>query len=354
MAAYELQLINARNDIGIKNIAGVCKNTTEFADYVNRATRRLMKRGGWFGTEVLMRLCTTGCDVVFPRHVGTVLGVRLCQNDAMPIRNHWYSILGGGCQTSWNNLYGNGYTGAGTGWGFQGGIGGVQPTGVDTNTVPIFNQVSGNTGKIIRYHVVKANDYGKTITIYGKQYGGQPLQTLTDGAWVNGVTVTAANPIGQTTALVTKIDSVVREATEGMAYLYEYDPSTTKLRMLASYEPNETNPSYRHMRMPAINCAPYYTDANDAKYWQFEALVKLQYIPVANDNDFLLIDNLDALALAIQAIKAEEANDDDLAEKKWFKAIQDLNFELRDKSPSDQFVVRARVMGSNRIVTNPI
>jgi hypothetical protein len=180
------------------------------------------------------------------------------------------------------------------------------------------------------------------------------LQTLTDGAWVNGVTVTAANPIGQTTALVTKIDSVVREATEGMAYLYEYDPSTTKLRMLASYEPNETNPSYRHMRMPAINCAPYYTDANDAKYWQFEALVKLQYIPVANDNDFLLIDSLDALALAIQAIKAEEANDDDLAEKKWFKAIQDLNFELRDKSPSDQFVVRSRVLGSNRIVTNPI
>jgi hypothetical protein len=106
--------------------------------------------------------------------------------------------------------------------------------------------------------------------------------------------------------------------------------------------------------MPVVNSEPYYTNENDSKYMQFEALVKLQYIPVAMDNDFLVIDNLDALALAIQAIKAEETNDDDLAEKKWFKAIQDLNFELRDKSPSDQFVVRSRVMGSNRIVSNPI
>jgi hypothetical protein len=351
--AYTLQLINARNDIGIRNIAGVCNNGEQFADYVNRATRRLMKRGAWFGTECLMRLCTTGCDVVFPRHVGTVLGLRMCKAGQVEIRNNWWAILSPGCGGWVNSLY----PGYGSGWGYGGiyggGFYGGVPNSTDTNTVPIFNQVSGNTGKLIRYHVVKQQDYGKTITIYGKQYGGQPLQTEVDGAWVNGVTITAANPVAQTTILVTKIDSVVREATQGMAYLYEYDPATTKLRMLAVYEPSETNPSYRHMLIPAMKYgAGCFTDENDQTTYQFEALVKLQYIPVVSDNDFLLLDNLDALALAIQALKAEEANDDSLAEIKWTKAIEDLNFELRDKTPDNQFSVKVRVMGSDRIVSN--
>jgi len=348
--AYTLQLINARNDIGIRNIAGVCNNGVQFADYVNRATRRLMKRGAWFSAEVLMRLCTTSCDVVFPRHVGTVLGLRLCKSGQLEIRNNWWAIMKPGC-AGWVN---GGFAGYGNGWGYNGIYGGgYTPDSIDTNTVPIFNQVSGNTGKLIRYHVVKQQDYGKTITIYGKQYGGQPLQTEVSGAWVNGVTITAANPVAQTTVLVTKIDAVVRDATEGMAYLYEYDPATTKLRMLAIYEPSETNPSYRHMRIPALQCSSSCSvDENDQRTYQFEALVKLAYIPVVNDNDFLLLDNLDALALAIQALKAEEANDDQLAEIKWTKAIQDLNFELRDKSPDNQLSVKVRVMGSDRIVTN--
>lgn len=344
--AYTLQLINARNDIGIQNIAGVCNNGTAFADYVNRATRRLMKRGAWFGAECLMRLCTTSCDVVFPRHVGTVLGLRLCRSGQVQIRNSWWEIVQPGCG-GWQS-YGNGW---GYGGVYGGGYWGGSSYAIDTNTVPIFNQVSGNTGKLIRYHVIKAQDYGKTITIYGKQYGGQPLQTEVSGAWVNGVTITAATPIAQTTVLVTKIDSVVREATEGPAWLYEYDPATTKLRMLAAYETSETNPSYRHMKIPALSCAGCQVDENGQTIYQFEALVKLQYIPVVNDDDFLLLDNLDALALGIQALKAEEANDDNLAEIKWTKAIQDLNFELRDKSPSDQLSVRVNV---GRCLTSPI
>ena len=351
MSAFTHRLIDARNDIGIRNIAGVCNNSAQFADYVNRATRRLMKRGGWFGLEVLVRLCTNGCDVVFPRHVGTVLGLRLCQSNYMEIRNHWWAILSPGNMGAWNN---GAFGGAGGGGYGAGSYAGYTPASIDSNTVPVFNQVSGNTGKLIRYHVVKATDYGKTITLYGKKYGGQPLQQLVAGAWENGLTIAAANPIAQTTVLVTKIESVVREPTEGMAYLYEYDTTTMKLRMLAAYEPSETNPSYRHMAIPALQCAPFSCDENDVKTWQMEALVKLQYIPVTSDNDFLLIDNFDALALAIQAIKAEEANDDALAEGKWRKAIQDLNYELRDKSPADQTSVRVNVMGSNRILTNPI
>jgi len=349
MSAFTYQLSDARNDIGIKNISGVCSSSTALADYVNRATRRLMKRGGWFGTEVAMRLCTGGCDVVFPRHVGTVLALRLCNSDYMQIRNNWWSILSPGNVGGWNNAIN------GSGFGYGAAAGGYSPAGIAGTTVPIFNQISGNEGKLIRYHVVKAQDVGKTITLFGFKYGNQPLQEQVSGAWQNGITLTAASPsIPAPTPLVTRITSVVREATQGMAYLYEYDTVTTKLRMLATYEPNETNPSYRHMAIPALTCTPYSTDEYDVKTWQMEALVKLQYIPVENENDFLLISDFDALAMAIQSIKYDEAGDSENAEKYMLKAIRELNFELRDRSPADQLSVRVNVMGSNRMIQNPI
>lgn len=356
MGAYQYQLADCRADIGIRNVVGVGNTGAQFTDYVNRATRRLMKRGGWFGTEVLMRLCTEGCNVVFPRHVGTVLGMRLCESGQMQIRNHWWSVVGPGNIAGWNSVYGGGFGyGYGYGNGFDvGAVQGYQPPGVDANTVPIFNQVSGNTGKLIRYHVVNQSDYGKTITIYGKKYGGQPLQQQIDGVTENGLTITAAYPIAQTTTLVTKIDAVVREATASPAYLYEYDPATTKLRMLAAYESSETNPSYRHMQIPALACSPWRCGENGEKIYQFEALVKLQYIPVVSDNDFLLVDDFDALALAIQSIKFSEANDATNAEIYMRQAIKELNYELRDKSPGQQLSVTVNTMGSERMLVNPI
>lgn len=354
--SYNLQLINAREDSGIRNIAGVCNSGEQFADYVNRATRRLMKRGAWVGTDVLMRLCVSSCDVVFPRHVGTVLGLRLCGSGQMQIRNNWWAIAGQGNMAGWNSMYGGGFGyGYGYGNGFDvGAVQGYQPPGVDANTVPIFNQVSGNTGKIIRYHVTNAADYGKTITLYGKKYGGQPLQQQVDGVTENGLTITAAYPIAQTTTLVTKIESVVREETSSPAFLYEYDPATTKLRMLAVYEPSETNPNYRHMAIPALSCTPWMCGENGEKVWQFEALVLLQYIPVKKDNDFLLIDDLDALAMAIQSIKFDEANDPTNAEAYMKKAIRELNYEMRTKSPASQLAVTVNIAGSERMLVNPI
>jgi len=354
--AYNLQLIDARNDAGIRNISGVCKSSEATADYVNRATRRLMKRGSWHGTEVLVRLCTTGCDVVFPRHVGTVRGLRLCGSGQIDIRNNWWAIAGPGNIAGWNSMYGGGF---GYGYGYGNGadvstVEGYQPPGIDGNTTPVFNQVSGNTGKLIRLHVVNQADYGKKITIYGTKFGGQPLQQEVNGVTEMGLTIVATQPFAQTAELVTRIDAVVKEETSSPVYLYEYDPATTLLRMLASYEASETNPTYRRMAIPALACSPWRCGLNGEKIWQMEALVLLQYIPVKKDGDFLLIDDLDALSMAIQSVKFDEASDAQNAEVYMKKAIRELNYELRTKSPGDQTSIIVNAMGSGRMIVNPI
>jgi hypothetical protein len=74
--------------------------------------------------------------------------------------------------------------------------------------------------------------------------------------------------------------------------------------------------------------------------------VKLEFVPVSNDRDFLLIDNFDAIKFMIQAIKFEEANDDQNAEIKITKAIRELNMESSDKNPDEQTAIRVSLTGS--------
>lgn len=333
MSAYRRQLSDARNSTAIKNVAGKCANSEEFADLVNRATELLIKRGAWFGTEVLARFCVYGCRVVWPRYVSTFLGARFCRAGEVEVKNNWYSIL------SWPLCR------AGANWGST-------IVFSDGGLVPTFREITGNTGKFLRYQVVKNNDLNKNITFYGKQYGNQPLQEQIDGTWQNGLTLTSATPVAQTTTLVTKVTQVVREATEGMTYLYQYDPTTTDLLMLGQYEPNETNPQYRSSIIDGIRAIPGRQDEHGQCVREIEALVKLEYIPATNDRDFLIIDDFQALAFAIQALKFGEANDPDNFQKYLMLAISELNFESRNKNPAETFTTQVNVMGSRRVISN--
>ncbi len=341
MPAYQYTLGDARNS-AIKKVAGVCADGDAFRDYVNEATERLIKRGGWFDTEQVARFCFEGCDVVFPRWVGTVLGVRLCYAGQVPIHNNWWSILGPQDQF-----------GAANGYNWMSGL-------RDNGMVPIYNQVSGTEGKLIAYHVTKSQDVGKTCTIYGTAYGGQPLQESVDGVWRQGITITAIAPgadnlPAMTSVLVTKITSVVRQATQGMSYLYEYGEdadAVLALRDLAMYQPNETNPRYRRMTIGGLCGQPQCTDANGRQIRSLEAICKLEFIPVINDEDFLLISDFQALKLAVQALILEEAGNTADAELKFLSAIRELNYLDRSKSPSDQISVKVRT-GSG-MIRNPI
>src|SRR5688572_23361072 len=153
--AFVKQLINARESSAIQEVANVCSTGDQYRNLVNDAIELLMDRGGWVGSEVIMRLCGTGCMAVFPRYVGTILGLRPCCGDYVDIRNHWWSIVAPAYGVNGWGIGGSfGYNASGYNYGY----GGYHADAVDSNNVPIFNQVSGNTGKLIRYHVVKQQD----------------------------------------------------------------------------------------------------------------------------------------------------------------------------------------------------
>lgn len=343
--SYKLQLLDAQNSADLKAVANVCSTTQAFTDLINTAQRRLAKRGQFYGMVQNMRLCFRGCRPVLPRYVETLIAARTCGGE-IQIQNQWgnfppqdrslwYSWLGAWAQP-FNDFSANLYLN-------------------DTGEVPTYNEITGNQGKQIRYYVVHASDIGKKITLYGKSFGGQPLQEKdASGNWVNGLTLTAASPFVSSNILITQIDSITRDTTDGMAYLYQYDSASNNLIDLAAFEPSETNPRYRRMNFKAWNQNNQLDASGNPCVNQIEALVKLAFIPVSAPRDFLLVDDLDALTFMVQALKAEQADDNAGAETLIMKSIRELNFTDRDKNPDNQTPVRMRVTMSRRVIRNPI
>lgn len=338
--AYRKQLKDAQEDTTITGVTPHCPTSKEFRDVINKAQRMLTKRGDWFGTVWLAQFCIHGCRIAWPRYVGTILAARPCRGAAMQLFNNWYSFISpysGFCSASGLRDWG------------------ASAVLQDDNPAPTFNDITGASGKLIRYHVVKRNDLGKKITLYGKAYGAQPLQEKdSNGVWQNGLTLTAQAPFASTSIAVTQIGSIIRDVTEGMAYLYEYDPITDLLRDLAVFEPNETHPQYRRslIRNYAQICGS--RDAYGVCQKQIDALVSLEFIEAVHERDFLLIDDFDALAFAIEAVKAGQAKDVAMCEAKLLEAVRELNFTDRKKSPDKQIPVSVNWTGSDRIVTNMI
>lgn len=361
---YKFTLRDAKNSGPLKTVAGVCPDSNTFRDLVNEVQDALIRRGDWWDLQWRLQMCAFNRCITWPRFVKTVLALRFA-NSPTEMKNRWYAVTGRGFNQG--NPGGCAGGGWGTGWGGSSGYfsqffdaySQTQPTtiGMDNDTSPVFDDITGNQGKLIRYYVRNNNDLGKTIRIFGLAFGDQPLQEFVDGAWRAGITITAAAPFGTNATLVTKITSVLRDATSGQSYLYYYDPTLDKLQTAAQYEPSETNPRYRRTSIVGwCNNAPRKRQSSDEtdttrNTTQFEALVKLDFIPAVTDDDFLFIDVFRALKLGIQAVRLEEANQDQLARAKWLEAIEEMNMEDRDRIPSDQTVVVESVIGGGALLS---
>lgn len=333
--AYQYTVADAKGSY-LKSIAGVCTNSQQFLDWLNEATERLMDAGNWWGTEQLAQFCLYNQCITWPRYVGTVVGVRKC-GENVEIRNHWYNIIGParGCCGSFTNFE-------------------CVDVLKDVNTSPLFNDITGgNAGKLIRVYAQKRNDLGKVITIFGEDANGQPLQYKdSNNNWQMGLRIILAAPYATTTVYVRRITSVLKEVTQGNVLMYEYDPVTDLLRDIALYEPNETNPRYRRSVWSGLHISGSCRGVDDLPLQKIEALVKLQYFPVANDNDFLLIDNFPALKFMLQCIRHEENGQTAEAGAFEQKAIRQMNLRDRDKMPSQQTAIYVDPVGNT--ICNPI
>jgi hypothetical protein len=324
----------AKTSTSLANVSGVCGSSSQFQSYLNKAVRMLMTRGNFWGTVQLMRFCVYDECLVWPRQVGTILAANTCGRQ-INVWNNWFQFahIGG-----LGDLIGAGFS-----------LEGLQCRGnlnmENQGTIPVYYQVPCDNAFYVRSYPSVRADMGKTVTIFGIDSNGQVVRTKNaSGVWQEGETIANALPYVSTANRYREVTRVVRDKTSAPGRLYYYDSTNDALRDCAVYDPTDTVPDFRFTKIPGLGKSSCCKCANGAR--QVSALVKLQFIPVENDNDLVLIENLDAIGDAIQSIRKSDAGDSAGGEGDIARAIHELNLELRNRFPVEHSPISIRPAGA--------
>lgn len=308
----------------IAAVANVAPSDSRFAKLINQATQNLVQTGEYFfGLHARYQICVTNGCLVWPREIANIETAAVC-NRPIPIRNRWFEWLeaGIGLRTDLNCVSGSNSCAANHG-------GDVALLDRATPTTCSYADIIGVNKKIKVYTDV-TESASATILLQGYDENAQWIRTETvpgNGIWQDGEVVSLSGGPHTTTKFFTSLTGVQKPITNGTVRLYEYDTTFLTQRDIAIYEPDETRPSYRKQFLSSLGCGGCCGDGTTTH--QVTVMAKLEFIPVRNDADWLLIGNLIALEAEVQSILKRRNNliEESLA---WrATAIKTLRDELR-------------------------
>lgn len=159
-----------------------------------------------------------------------------------------------------------------------------------------------------------ATDNGKSFRVFGKDENDREIYTLNaDGTTTQGFLVTMNKEMPVVTDRNIKyIDRILREATNGYVKLYALN-STSESMLLGDYEPQDTQPLFRRIRVQACS--------------QVRMQYRRRMRPITSVNDFIPIANTMAMILAMKAIKFYLLNNLQEAQNFEANAVRLLNEE---------------------------
>ena len=208
------------------------------------------------------------------------------------------------------------------------------------NTSPVFNTIK-TEGFVIRTFITQPTDVGKTITYYGTDVNGQPIRTTrSDGTVQDGIQVTLAAPSADTSVAIRHVSRIVKDTTDGDVIAYQYNLATGLMLDLGRYQPMETNPNYLVTQMYG-----QIQNRGCGCQEQVDALVKMEFVPFRYEGDLVQIDNQDSIRDMLLALRKKEQGDIAASLAYETSAIRELNFEMRNRYPDEQFIVNFRPFG---------
>lgn len=304
----------------------MCPTDERFRAAVNRVVRWLLLHGNWWGTYRLARLPLTDYCLVMPGCVASLEAVYSCDL-GMEIQSEWTPTHPG-----WN----------------PGGCCDYRLRFQQYGAVA--TQKSICTPGLIRSYAGNSGDYGKTITYLGYDTNSAWVQTVYNGALQDGETVVLADPYVDTVTTFSSVTAARKDVTLSRVMSFTHESDSETMEDLSQYEYWETNPSYQ--RYKVVGCRQT-SECESCGCDEIDCMVKMEFIPVRNDNDFLLISNLPALELALEALKAKDDGDIATADALMFGtknntrlgAIPMLQQELRTYT-SDRTSFKCRVQGT--------
>jgi len=294
----------------------LCATDARTTEYINEAQRRLIESGKWKGTYGKFTICATDGCIAWPRQIEAIESVAVSENVGT-VRNGWFEFVesGYGLLDNKDNI------------GYQ---------LLDRGESPTHKDMSG-VGKQVRVYAFLDADAGKTVTIQGYDDNNNWVRTLKSGSgssavYQDGLVVTLVNGYVDTVydglpLKFNSITSVLKDVTQGNVQLYELVDSAPTLVDIATYEPDETLPSYRRSLIPSLGGASGCADGTDTKV-SVTVIAKLRFIDAANDTDVLMVSDLYAIKNMATAIKLEENRDFGAATEYPNLAIDSLQNQL--------------------------
>lgn len=316
----------------IARALGYCSTDTRIPTLLDEAVQRLLPRGKWVGTYGRWRICQTAGVLTLPRHIETPEQIALCGNPGT-IRSEWFMYLGDiGILTDDDSV--------GMQW--------IDYGQSVVHTDPTVDSAGDSTCRI-RVYAESADDVGTEVHIkYFDGDTGLKVYTTHGGTTVEGEFITLVAPPAYATGTYSVLGNrslpmlgtsradglpsvygFTKPATHQPVRLYQLDNTTATYTELGRYEPNEYNPVYRRIYLAGFANQTDCTDEDavcTAKY--VDVLGKKRFIPVVNDEDYLLIGNLPALKDEVLSIVKMERNLFDEAKAYEASAISLLQAEL--------------------------
>jgi hypothetical protein len=314
--------------------SGLDVQSQDFLSYCNDSVRQLMNRGNWWSTVQVMTGCVRDNCVVWPREVAAVLALNTCR-DRTIVHNKWFQFrpLDSSWRSEVNSYNRNGWAGS------------LITESLDTT--PVFNPIKAQ-GFAIRFFIDLAADAGKTITVYGTDVNGQEIiSTRADGTIQSGVQVTLAVPSADTPMAIRHVTRIVKDETSGPVRAYQHNVAQGFLLDLGIYQPTEKNPEYVTSRI--IGCR---SGGGGGCYEQISAMVKLKFISFKYDGDLVQIDSQDAIRDMLLSLRNKEQGDMPASAAYEMSAFRELNYQMKNLFPDEQFIVNFLPFGRNDALNN--
>ncbi len=290
-------------------ILGFCQSDTRrIADAVNTCQRRLLYarecgEEGWYGTFAEMQFTLNKANpyLTCPREVARLELVDVC-NRPVVINNQFaeYMRFGNGrmpgscCRSQfWGSPWWPRMTQAYT-----------------RNNVPTFTDLS-NGPQYLRVYMTDSADFGKRILLQGTDQNGQTILSQDGLNPVTGEYVYFRSPFSTSTNQFNSITGIQKDLTLGNVQVFQVDPTTGDQVLLVTMEPSEQTAAYRRYLFDPLcwtslwqNCCPGATSTTVPA----TAICKLELIPVQYDQDYLLLQNLEALICEAQSMRLSEVD----------------------------------------------
>lgn len=297
-------------------------NTPQICQFLNEAQERLIKAGGesgWWGgwSKMIFNVDPNNPYITAPREVARLINLDVCR-EPVRIQNEFYEFLefgyglnrqfvsSSGCSQCNNCQYQEAYDR------------GTYPTAVDLTA-----------GMKLRVYLTNSADAKKRLFYAGKDTNGQIINTIDQGVSVQGDFITFDTPFADSAYTLNELTGLQKDTTFGPIRLYGVSSSGAET-YLATIAATEDNPAYRRYFLNGLpkQCADCDSSTTTV---QVVGIAKLEFIPVSNDTDFLLIGNIPALKNECLAVRYQEMDTETsrkLARENHAEAVRILNEEL--------------------------